>query len=610
MIRLSHLAAISLFAGSVSAQVSQNIDFATFDFRSLDASGEGFNDETPTSELEAAIVGNNPGNTLGELRRNVLEASGERWSQFLRSDVPIIVDVDFEDFGGVEGGSITLAGATAVTQSQNFANAPLRNTLYPIALANSLAGRDLSSRSDISVTVNSNEELSDSTGGSFTWYYGLDGNAPFGTIDFLNVIAHELGHGLGFAANVSSTSGNFFGGRPNAFTSQVFDTEVGLPWTQMTSAERVTSTRNDPNLTWNGPAVTNAVDGVQSFVSNGINFDASTVFAATPASFGAAFPLSGISKRLILVDDGVGIENENGEGTTADLAQPLLNGEEVAGAIALISRGLVNFDLKVQQAEDAGALAVVLFNNTGGTARLAPSSNSPNPPTIPVTFVSENSGAVLLDLLEEGELVVRAFGNRVELVLPEDQQAPARRLRLFAPSTFNPGSSVSHWTTASSPNLLMEPTITRSIRSDLDLTPLLMKDIGWRIDNVAIPHLTYETYLADLGLSAADAGLGPDEDFDNDGSSNLAEYFYGTNLVEGNPTPFRLEGGELVYQRAVLPNDLLFSYEGTTNLENAFRRLFLVEASTEVSSTLREVRAPIDLTAERAFFRLRIEENP
>lgn len=604
------LLAALLSTGSLTAQIAPDTPPATFVFRSLDAPGEGFNDDTPTSALEARIVGDNPGQTVGELRENVLVAAGERWSRFLRSSVPIVVDVDFEDLGGSDGASITLAGAGAVSQTQNFANAPLRNTLYPIALANSLAGSDLSTRSDISVTANSNDDLSNSSQGPFTWYYGLDSNAPFGTVDFLSVIAHELGHGLGFAANVSSASGGFFGGRPNAFSSFIFDTELGLPWTELTSAQRFTSSRNDPNLTWNGPAVTNAVDGVQSFVNNGLNSAQSNVFAATQASFGGSFPLSGITGNLVLVDDGVGVENNNGEGTTADLVQPLINGNEVSGSIALISRGISSFNDKALQAEAAGAIAVVIYNNVGGDARITASSVSDNLSTLPITFVSENSGQTLIDLIEEGDPEVVVFGNRVEAAQPEGAPAPVNRLRLFGPSNFDPGSSISHWSRASSPNLLMEPSISRTVRADLDLTPLLMKDIGWRVEGVSIPHLTYETYLADLGRSPDDPNLAPEDDFDADGISNLAEYFFGTNLERGDAAPFRLEGDELVHQRAILPNDLLLEYQTSSNLTDGFTRITVDESVTGLDFLLREARAPVNMEGERAFFRLLIQEGP
>ncbi len=53
--------------------------------------------------------------------------------------------------------------------------------------------------------------------------------------------------------------------------------------------------------------------------------------------------------------------------------------------------------------------------------------------------------------------------------------APAR-----APSTLAPGSSVSHFSTAATPNLLMEPNLHTSIFDKVDQTLPLFQDIGWR----------------------------------------------------------------------------------------------------------------------------------
>jgi hypothetical protein len=54
-------------------------------------------------------------------------------------------------------------------------------------------------------------------------------------------------------------------------------------------------------------------------------------------------------------------------------------------------------------------------------------------------------------------------------------------VRLYAPNPVAPGSSISHYDTAASPNLLMEPAITNSLTSDLDLSDDLMEDIGWQL---------------------------------------------------------------------------------------------------------------------------------
>ncbi|MGB7068505.1 MAG: hypothetical protein WBD22_03355 [Pyrinomonadaceae bacterium] len=56
------------------------------------------------------------------------------------------------------------------------------------------------------------------------------------------------------------------------------------------------------------------------------------------------------------------------------------------------------------------------------------------------------------------------------------------RVQLYAPSPLRIGSSVSHFSNAASPNLLMEPSINSGLPIDLDLTRQLMRDIGWYRD--------------------------------------------------------------------------------------------------------------------------------
>jgi hypothetical protein len=55
---------------------------------------------------------------------------------------------------------------------------------------------------------------------------------------------------------------------------------------------------------------------------------------------------------------------------------------------------------------------------------------------------------------------------------------------MFAPNPFQGGSSVSHWDVSAFRNLLMEPSIngdlTHEVTPPLDLTYLLLKDIGWQ----------------------------------------------------------------------------------------------------------------------------------
>ena len=66
-----------------------------------------------------------------------------------------------------------------------------------------------------------------------------------------------------------------------------------------------------------------------------------------------------ITADAILVDDG--------DGVTSDGCNALVNGTELNGKIALVRRGSCNFVTKVKNAENAGAIAVVVMNNVDGS---------------------------------------------------------------------------------------------------------------------------------------------------------------------------------------------------------------------------------------------------
>ncbi len=135
------------------------------------------------------------------------------WANELVSDVPIRVTLDFapREISENRDGSTTLASAGSVYFVSDFPNAPVSGLIYPAPLANALAGEVLMPErsSEIRVTFNSN----------INWYFGLDGNTPADTYDFVTIALHELGHGLGFAASQFTNFSSlnvfiFLGNRP------------------------------------------------------------------------------------------------------------------------------------------------------------------------------------------------------------------------------------------------------------------------------------------------------------------------------------------------------------------------------------------------------------
>lgn len=93
---------------------------------------------------------------------------------------------------------------------------------------------------------------------------------------------------------------------------------------------------------------------------------------------------------LVLVDDG--------EGDTADGCSPFLNSAEVNGKIAVIRRGICTTVDKVLLAQDAGAVAVIITNNTPGNFFLGGFGNELI--TIPVISVKKDVGDYLISQIE------------------------------------------------------------------------------------------------------------------------------------------------------------------------------------------------------------------
>lgn len=225
---------------------------ATITVNNVDGAGEGFNDTTLFTP-----VGGNPAVTLGDARLLAFRHAAFLWGTRLQSDVEIMVDAQLDPLPcNATGAVLGLAGPT--TAHRDFASAPLANTWHVQALANATAGFDLDPTTpDATAKFNSDVDDDPTCLGTTTWYYGLDGNAPAGQIDFVTVVVHELTHSLGFLSLVDcETTGEKLFGFDDVFSNCLAQSGATTPdFPAMTDAERFTACRAAPDLVWTCPNV-------------------------------------------------------------------------------------------------------------------------------------------------------------------------------------------------------------------------------------------------------------------------------------------------------------------------------------------------------------------
>ena len=116
-----------------------------------------------------------------------------------------------------------------------------------------------------------------------------------------------------------------------------------------------------------------------------------TVDSVTAAGVTGNFPT--VTSDLT---DLLGVVTETPINTTTGLSTACSTlATNLTGKIALISRGVCSFSIKIRNAQNAGAVTVLVVNNTAGDGIGMAQDGLPNQPTVPAYNVSLNDGLVL-----------------------------------------------------------------------------------------------------------------------------------------------------------------------------------------------------------------------
>jgi hypothetical protein len=463
--------------GAVVAMPAPAAASARITIVNADGPGEGFNDPTP-----AAPVGGNPGTTKGQQRLIAFQFAADLWGASLDSNIDIQIQAAFNPLG-----ANVLGSAGSRFSDANFPAAPgfpggKANTNYHIALADKRAGLDLlvvetqDDPNPANRLTAAEPEIAAQFSSDFDFYLGLDNNHGLKN-DLVVVLLHELGHGLGFSSFLSRTTGNTPSGFTDPYLDNTLDASTNTPFPALlasTGAARLAAIQKVDQIVWTGGNVAAAVPTTLLFGRP--QLDAPTLPSIDgsrygTASFGPPIPAAGITNTVVVAQDGVG--------ASTDACESLTNALAVSGKIALVDRGICTFVVKVKNAQDAGAIAVLVADNVADNP---PAGLGGVDPAITISSVRV--------LLATGNAIKAAAGPvTVTIGVNQARRAGtdlADRPQLYASTPIAPGSTLNHWDPIAFKNLLMEPAInpdlTHSLIAPFDTTLAEMHDMGWFTD--------------------------------------------------------------------------------------------------------------------------------
>lgn len=256
----------------------------------------------------------------------------------------------------------------------------------------------------------------------------------------------------------------------------------------------------------------------------------------------------------------------DGVQVTEELAGPLLDAADVApgnelgcsafpagafdGAIAMIDRGSCEFGVKAVNAQNAGAIGVVIANNVGGPA--SPPAVGTNPVEVPMVMVSLGDADALREVLAEGDVevslapevvverrdewadIMAGFSSRgpsqFDLAIPTLTAPGVGILAAYfaTPETINTYNTISG-TSMSSPHSAGNAALLVDLYEEMDLSPTEIRSImattsvheGLLKEDGATPTDTFDLGSGRIDVDAAGrAGLVLDESAENMQAAN------------------------------------------------------------------------------------------
>ena len=233
-------------------------------------------------------------------------------------------------------------------------------------------------------------------------------DASLTNLFYVNNIMHDVWYQYGFDVQ----SGNF--------QDHVYGARLGVGGDYVIADGQDAGARNNANFAtppdgsiprmqmyvWDQPNLlfvnTGTLQG--AYNANDSNFNDG---APTPAASGVHLSdlNSAIIADLVVVDDGT----SDGTSLPSEGCNALINGAEVNGKIAVIRRGNCDFTVKIQNAQNAGAIGVIMVNNVASPEVIMGGITTTI--NIPAISISQSLGESLISAIEGGETINASLAN-------------------------------------------------------------------------------------------------------------------------------------------------------------------------------------------------------
>jgi len=132
------------------------------------------------------------------------------WEYIIESDIPIYIDARWRTMD-----SNILGSAGPSDYFADFEYAPRKYRYYPVSVVEKITKSEITGPSSPDINATFNKDIK--------WYFGTDGNTPELLYDFVTVVLHEIGHGLGFTGFFFVTGQVGAYGNENAGDAAAFD---------------------------------------------------------------------------------------------------------------------------------------------------------------------------------------------------------------------------------------------------------------------------------------------------------------------------------------------------------------------------------------------------